>query len=159
MTVGIGACAHSRSRCEGPIVGVVEQVESFDAHDCLEAFPDLCRLLQPRITPRIVEASYSCSVQFAYAAADEGLAITTASMARCTFPDVVPLPFVETLPELHLGLDHMESNESPSLKIYRKVVPENLHAHLQAGNLLNREVTVAVRAKSNLSFPVVSKSA
>lgn len=132
--------------------------------DCRFHQPFLHSLLAPfGITPHIVEAPYSCSVQFAYAAADEGIAITTASMAACTFPDVVAIPFEETLPELHLGLAYMESNESPSLKIFRKVVLENLHRHLQARNLnwqiLNREVTVAARAKSKLSFPVASKSA
>jgi hypothetical protein len=63
-------------------------------------------------------------VQFAYAAAGEGLAITTESMTVCSFPDVIALPFAEPLPELQLGLAAMETNESSAMTIFRKVVTE-----------------------------------
>jgi len=72
--------------------------------DCRFHQPYLHSLLAPYgITPRIVESPQSCSVQFAYAAAGEGIALATASMAQCAFPHVVALPFVEHLPEMQLG--------------------------------------------------------
>jgi hypothetical protein len=35
---------------------------------------------------------------------------------------VLALPFLERLPEMQLGLAAMESNDSPALKVFRKVV-------------------------------------
>jgi DNA-binding transcriptional LysR family regulator len=91
--------------------------------DCRFHQPYLHSLLAPYgITPRIVESPQSCSVQFAYAAAGEGIALSTASMAACAFPHVVALPFAERLPEMQLGLAAMESNDSPAMKVFRKVV-------------------------------------
>jgi DNA-binding transcriptional LysR family regulator len=91
--------------------------------DCRFHQPFLHNLLAPYgISPRIVEAPQSCSVQFAYAAAGEGLAITFESMAICTFPDLVPLSFRETLPQLQLGLSAMESNDSMAMATFRNVV-------------------------------------
>jgi len=102
------------------------------AKDCRFHQPFLHSLFSPfGITPRIVESPQSCSVQFAYAAAGEGLAITTASMAVCSFPDVVALPFTEPLPELQLGLAAMETNESLAMTIFRKVVMECAAATLE----------------------------
>jgi DNA-binding transcriptional LysR family regulator len=101
--------------------------------DCRFHQPFLHSLLAPfGIAPRIVEAPYSCSVQFAYAAAGEGIAITSASMAACPFPDVVALPFEEALPELQLGLAHMAANESLALQIFQTVVAQNIRAHVRA---------------------------
>jgi len=90
-----------------------------------------CRFHQPflhslfapfGITPRIVEAPQSCSVQHAYAAAGEGVAIATESMAACTFPDVVTLPFKEDLPKVELGLVSLAANVSPAMDIFRQIV-------------------------------------
>jgi hypothetical protein len=67
-----------------------------------------------------VESPQSCSVQFAYAAAGEGVAIASASMAICSFPDVVALPFAEPLLALQLGLAAMETNDSMAMTIFRK---------------------------------------
>jgi DNA-binding transcriptional LysR family regulator len=101
------------------------------AKDCRFHQPFLHDLLAPYgITPRILESPQSCSVQFAYAAAGEGLAITTASMAVCSFPDVVALPFTEPLPVLQLGLAAMQRNESLAMTIFRKVVMECAEATL-----------------------------
>ena len=132
--------------------------------DCRFHQQSLQTLLAPfGITPRIVEAPYSCAVQFAYAAAGEGVAITMASMAACTFPDVVALPFEETLPDLQLGLASMESNESLALQIFRQVVSRNVKVHLQARNRtwpeMREQPTIVTRNKSRLPFGEVSKSA
>ena len=103
--------------------------------DCRFHQPFLHSLLAPfGITPRIVESPQSCSVQFAYAAAGEGIAITTGSMSVCTFPDLVALPFKEPLPTLQLGLASMASNETLGMSIFRKVVME------RAGATLDREM-------------------
>lgn len=83
------------------------------------------------IIPKIIESPQSCSVQLAYAAAGEGVAITTASMAQCEFPHVVALTFDEPLPPMQLGLAALESNESLSMKIFRKIVIDH------ANNTLN----------------------
>src|SRR5271155_1478549 len=99
--------------------------------DCRFHQPFLHELLAPfGITPRIVEAPQSCSVQFAYAAAGEGIAITTGSMSVCTFPDLVALPFKEPLSTLQLGLASMGSNETLGMSIFRKVVMECARATL-----------------------------
>jgi DNA-binding transcriptional LysR family regulator len=91
--------------------------------DCRFHQPFLHELLAPfGITPRIVESPQSCSVQFAYVAAGEGLAITTESMTACTFPGIVAVRFKETLPELQLGLAAMEANDSAAMTIFRDVV-------------------------------------
>lgn len=99
--------------------------------DCRFHQPYLHNLLAPYgITPRIVESPQSCSVQFAYAAAGEGIALSTASMAACAFPHVVALPFAERLPEMQLGLAAMESNDSPAMNVFRQVVMECANATL-----------------------------
>jgi DNA-binding transcriptional LysR family regulator len=91
--------------------------------DCRFHQPLLHKLLAPYgITPRIVESPQSCSVQLAYAAAGEGIAFTTSSMATCAVPHVVALPFAGPLPQMQLGLAAMESNESAALDIFRNVV-------------------------------------
>lgn len=91
--------------------------------DCRFHQPYLHELFAPfGIIPKILESPQSCSVQLAYAAAGEGVAITTASMAQCKFPHVVALPFDEPLPPIQLGLAALESNESLSMKIFRKIV-------------------------------------
>jgi hypothetical protein len=43
-------------------------------------------------------------------------------MSTCIFPDVVALPFSETLPDLQLGLASMVANESPALGVFSRVV-------------------------------------
>jgi len=93
--------------------------------DCRFHQPWLHGLLAPfGITPRIVESPQSCTVQFAYAAAGEGLAIATKSMAACVFPNVVARPFREVMPSLQLGLASMSENDSKALTIFRKIVTE-----------------------------------
>lgn len=100
--------------------------------DCRFHKPFLHDLLAPfGITPRIVESPQSCSVQFAYVAAGEGLAITTESMAACTFPGVVAVRFKETLPELQLGLAAMETNDTAAMTIFREIVTECVDTTLQ----------------------------
>jgi DNA-binding transcriptional LysR family regulator len=74
------------------------------------------------ITPHIIEAPQSASVQFAYAAAGEGIALTTTSMGNHPFPGVIAIPFIETLPEIQFGLAAMEINTSPAMNIFREVV-------------------------------------
>jgi DNA-binding transcriptional LysR family regulator len=93
--------------------------------DCRFHQPFLHALLAPLgITPRIVESPQSCTVQFAYAAAGEGLAIASQAMATCMFPGVVARPFREKLANLQLGLAAMTANESRSMTIFRRVVME-----------------------------------
>lgn len=90
--------------------------------ECRFHQPFLRELLAPfGIVPRILEVSYPCAVQLAYAGAGKGVALATASMMRCSFPDVVAIPFAEQLPELPLGIATMESNKSPALNIFRRV--------------------------------------
>jgi DNA-binding transcriptional LysR family regulator len=122
--------------------------------DCRFHQSFLHTLLAPfGITPRIVEAPQSCSVQFAYAAAGEGIALTTASMSACIFPDVVALPFIERLPQLQLGLTSMLSNECAAMGIFSKVVlgeSERLNFALQETNSLQEQ------QRPPRSFPLVS---
>lgn len=93
--------------------------------DCRLHQPFLHSLLAPfGITPKIVESPQSCTVQFAYAAAGEGVAIATQSMEACRFPDLVALPFEEKLPKLQLGLATMTCNDSRALQIFRKAVSD-----------------------------------
>ncbi|NYF80246.1 LysR family transcriptional regulator [Granulicella arctica] len=100
--------------------------------DCRFHKPFLHNLLAPfGITPRIVESPQSCAVQFAYAASGEGIAITTSSMAACTFPGVVAVPFKESLPPMQLGLASMQANETRAMTIFRKVVMECAEAALE----------------------------
>jgi DNA-binding transcriptional LysR family regulator len=89
------------------------------------AQPYLWRLLEPfGIAPRILDVPHSCAVQLAYAGAGEGVALATASMMKCGFPDVVAIPFTEKLPEVQLGIAAMESNHSAALNIFRRVAVE-----------------------------------
>jgi DNA-binding transcriptional LysR family regulator len=82
----------------------------------------LHQLLAPfGIVPRILEVPHSCAVQLAYAGAGEGIVFATSSMMKCSFPDVVAIPFAEKLPERQLGIVSMESNKSPALDIFRRV--------------------------------------
>jgi len=91
--------------------------------DCRFQQPWLHSLLAPYgITPRIVEAPHSCSVQFAYAAAGEGVAIATASMTACAFPGIALLPFEEDLPPLQLGMAALETNDRVAMQVFRQVV-------------------------------------
>jgi DNA-binding transcriptional LysR family regulator len=78
------------------------------------------------ITPHVIEAPQSASVQFAYAAAGEGIALTTASMGSYGFPGVIALPFIETLPEIQFGLASIETNSSSAMNIFREVVLREL---------------------------------
>lgn len=93
--------------------------------DCRFHQPFVRALLAPfGITPRIVESPQSCTVQFAYAAAGEGIAIATRTMSSCTFPNLVTRPFREPLPALQLGLAAMDSNDSAAMTIFRSVATE-----------------------------------
>lgn len=108
--------------------------------DCRYHQPYLHDLLAPfGIIPKILESPQSCSVQLAYAASGEGVAIVSASMGTCEFPHLVALPFVEQLPELQLGLAALESNQSSSLRIFREIVmkcaSEELASYGSAGPL------------------------
>jgi DNA-binding transcriptional LysR family regulator len=89
-----------------------------------------CRFHQPfifslfgqfGITPRIIESPQSCSLQFAYAAAGQGVLLAPRSIAACPFPDLVPIEIQENLPQLELGLCAMRKNSSTALKIFRQV--------------------------------------
>jgi DNA-binding transcriptional LysR family regulator len=93
--------------------------------DCRFHQPWLHSLLAPfGITPKIVESPESCTVQFAYAAAGEGVALATESMSSCFFPNVVSRPFLEKLPPMQMGLAAMRTNDSKALTVFRKVVME-----------------------------------
>ena len=93
--------------------------------DCRFNQPVVNDLLAPYgITPRFLESPQSCSTQLAYAASDEGIALATGSMRLCSFPHVVAVPFSETLPQRELGLAALESNDTPAMRIFRKVVLE-----------------------------------
>jgi DNA-binding transcriptional LysR family regulator len=128
--------------CKEPLIAIVSRdsplaergsvsVEDLRSYPVIASHPKDCRFHQPfihtmlapfGIVPRIVEAPQSCSVQFAYAAAGEGIALGTASMAACTFPGVVFLPFLEPMPLLQLGLGALETNDRLAMKIFRQVV-------------------------------------
>ncbi|MDP9039231.1 MAG: LysR family transcriptional regulator [Acidobacteriota bacterium] len=128
--------------CREPLVAVVSRqsplayggavsVHDLRTHGVIASREKDCRfhqtllhsLLAPfGVSPRIVEAPHACSVQFAYAAAGAGIAIAPASMAACTFPGVVFLPFAEPLPPLSLGLAAHESNDRVASRIFRQVV-------------------------------------
>ena len=73
------------------------------------------------IVPRIVESPQSCSVQFAYVAADEGILLAPRSVTACAFPGIVSLPIQEELPLVHLGLASIRTNNSVAMKIFRQV--------------------------------------
>ncbi len=112
--------------------------------DCRFHQPFLHSLLAPfGVSPRIVESPHSCSVQFAYAAAGEGIAIATASMAACSFPGVVFLPFAEPLPQLQLGLAALEGNERLATKIFREVVLDCAHRAIPAATPMALPVPAA----------------
>jgi DNA-binding transcriptional LysR family regulator len=102
------------------------------AEDCRFHQPWLDSLFAPYgITPRMVASPQSCSVQFAYAAAGRGVALGTASMAACKFPDVAILHFAERLPTVELGLASLDANETMAMIIFRKVVSDCAQAILQ----------------------------
>lgn len=91
--------------------------------DCPYHQPYLHNLFAPfGITPRFLESPQACSVQLAYAASGEGVAIVSASMGTCEFPHLVSLPFAETLPEVELGFAALETNETESLALFREIV-------------------------------------
>jgi len=94
-----------------------------------------CRFHQPflyslfgqfNLVPRIVESPQSCSVQFAYAAADQGVLLAPRSVAACPFPNLLAVEIEEKLPHLDLGLCSMRTNSSAALKIFRQVALQNL---------------------------------
>jgi len=93
--------------------------------DCRFHQPFLHSLLAPfGISPKIVESPYSCTVQFAYAAAGEGIALTPRMMENCSFPGVVTRPFREKLPPMQLGLSAMRNNDSRAMTIFRRLVQD-----------------------------------
>jgi DNA-binding transcriptional LysR family regulator len=119
--------------------------------DCRFHQPWLHALFAPfGVTPKIVESPQSCTVQFAYAAAGEGIAIATQSMASCFFPNVVAKTFRETLPPLQMGLAAMSANDSKALTVFRKVVlecatvafPKIAQTTLAKGKQMHRPVVV-----------------
>jgi DNA-binding transcriptional LysR family regulator len=90
--------------------------------DCRFHRDFLHRLFQPfGIVPRIVESPQSCSVQFAYVAADEGILLAPRSVAACAFSGVVTVPILEDLPLVHLGLSSMRTNNTVAMKIFRQI--------------------------------------
>jgi len=94
--------------------------------DCRFHREFLHRLFQPfGIVPRIVESPQSCSVQFAYVAADEGILLAPRSVAACAFSGVVSLPIKEDLPLVNLGLSSMQTNNSVAMKIFRHIALES----------------------------------
>jgi DNA-binding transcriptional LysR family regulator len=120
--------------------------------DCRFHQPFLHSLLAPYgITPKIVESPQSCSVQFAYAAAGEGMAIATESMTVCAFPDVVALPFEEPMPAMQLGLASMAANETRAMTIFRNVVMECARSELRR----KQQASMKARRAQHLSMPVV----
>jgi len=93
--------------------------------DCRFHQPFLREMLAPYgVTPRIVESPQSCTVQFAYAAAGEGLALAPRAMAASNFPELTARPFQEALPKLQMGLATMGEVDTPALALFRKVVRE-----------------------------------
>ena len=96
-------------------------------HDCRFHQPFLRNLFAPfGINPRIVESPQSCSLQFAYAAADEGVLLAPRSVANCAFPGIVPLAIQEELPRINLGLSSMQTNISVALKMFRQVTLQSM---------------------------------
>lgn len=91
--------------------------------DCRFHQPFLHSLLAPfGITPKIVESPYSCAVQFAYASAGKGIALTTRLMESCSFPGVVTRELRQGLAPIQLGFSAMRGNDSRALAIFRRVV-------------------------------------
>jgi DNA-binding transcriptional LysR family regulator len=129
-----------------------------------------CRFHQPflramlaayGVTPRIVESPHSCAVQFAYAAAGEGIAITNASMAAYDFPGVTLLPFDEALPPIQLGLAAIDGKSSPALEIFRQVVLDCAQIVLAdvakpISNAFHRQAPLAAVARSSFSTAAYS---
>lgn len=94
--------------------------------DCRFHQPFLYSLFAPfGLTPRIVESPQSCSLQFAYVAAGEGVLLAPSSMAACAFPNIVAIPIQEELPRIELGLGSMQVNSSSALRIFRQMTLEN----------------------------------
>lgn len=119
--------------------------------DCRFHQPFVHELLAPfGIKPKIVESPQACSVQLAYAAAGEGVAIATSSMRICQFPHVVALRFAEPLPKTNLGLAAMENNDSAAMKIFRKVVMEC------AAQVLEDRKTAMPRRQIPISQPAIA---
>jgi DNA-binding transcriptional LysR family regulator len=134
--------------CSEPLVAMVSrqnplaQKRSLSVHDLrdealIASRPRDCRfhreflhnIFAPfDIVPRIVESPQSCSVQFAYVAADEGILLAPRSLAACAFPGIVSLPIQEELPMIHLGLSSMRSNNSIAMKIFRQIALESARA-------------------------------
>lgn len=91
--------------------------------DCRSRQPFLQKVFTPfGVSPRFLEAPYSCSVQFAFAAAGERIVIATASTAAYSFPGIVYLPFEESLLRMQLGLAALETNNRVAMNIFRQVV-------------------------------------
>jgi LysR substrate binding domain len=109
----------------------------------------LRQLLGPfDIEPRILEAPSSCAVQLAYAGAGKGILLATASMMKCSFPDVVAVPFAERLPQVQLGIMALESNHSTALKIFRQVAAECVTASHHLDQDANSYVSSAVALRA-----------
>ena len=90
--------------------------------DCRFHREFLHKILAPfGVVPRIVESPQSCSVQFAYVAADEGVLLAPRSVTVHALPGIVSLPIQEDLPLVHLGLSSMRTNNSVAMKIFRQV--------------------------------------
>ena len=153
--------------CEEKLVAVVSSQSSFASQnlfdletlrhqpvlasrleDCRFHVPFLHNLLAPfGIVPKIVEVPQSCVLQFAYAAAGEGIAVATESMLQCSFPGVVGLHFKQELPKVTLGITFMKANESAALRIFRDVLRtslEDLRRETQSLRLVSQSASPAM---------------
>jgi len=118
--------------------------------DCRFHQPFVHNMMAPYgIAPKIVESPHSCTVQFAYAAAGEGIAFMPRAMESCSFPGVVTRPFRETLPSIQLGLSAIGSNDSRAMTIFRRVVQDC------AAEAFGTQKLPTVRGPKSVPRPVV----
>lgn len=149
--------------CSEPLVAMISRqnplaqkpvisIRDLDGVNIIASRPRDCRFHQQflhslfgpyGIKPRIIESPQSCSVQFAYAAADKGALLVPQSMSACAFPGTVSIPFQEELPPLRLGLSFMQSNTSLALQIFRQVAIENARREVPAQKPETRSLPVA----------------
>jgi len=124
--------------------------------DCRFHQPFLHNLFAPfGIEPHIVETPQSCSLQFAYVAADKGVLLAPLSIAECAFPDIVAIPIQEDLPRVELGLASMQANSSAALGIFRQIALQSAQGSAPSGSLLPPESP----SRSAVPFVAVRRAA